>query len=72
LYASKYASELLGQTLYVQPLQPLPGVSIEEHTKMTAVEGEIWLPCVDGLMRRLLQTDSGGVGSAIPQFTPWW
>ena len=71
-HAIKYASELLGQTLYVQPLQFLPGVTKEEHAKLTAVEGDIWLPCVDDLMRRLQQTDSERGASVAPQFAPWW
>ena len=72
LYASKYAAELLGQTLYVQPLQPVPGVSNEEHATMTTVKGEIWLPCVDGLMRCLQHSDSGSGSGFTPQFAPWW
>ena len=71
-HAIKYAAELLGQTLYVQPLPPLPGITKEEHAKMAAVEVDIWLPCVDGLLRRLQQTDSGSGGSVVPQFAPWW
>jgi hypothetical protein len=72
VYASKYAAELLGQTLYVQPLQPVPGVSNEEHATMTTVKGEIWLPCVDGLMRCLQHSDSGSGSGFTPQFAPWW
>ena len=71
-HASKYAAELLGQTLYVQSLQHLPGVTKQEHAALKAVEGEIWLPCVDGLMRVLQQTDSGSGSGVIPQFAPWW
>ena len=71
-HASKYAAELLGQTLYVQSLQPLPGVAKEEHAASTAVDGEIWLPCVDGFMRILQQIDSGSGSGGIPQFAPWW
>ncbi len=71
-YASKYAAELLGQALYVQPLQPLPGVTPEVFATMTATKGDIWLPCVDELMRRLHHTDSGSGSGMTPQFAPWW
>ena len=71
-YEIKYAAELMGQTLYVQPLQPLPGVTKEEHSKMPAVDGEIWLPCVDQLLRPLQRHDLGSSNGIIPQFAPWW
>ena len=72
LHASKYAAELLGQTLYVQPLQSLPGFTKEEQSTLTSVEGEIWLPCVDELLRRLQPADSGSGSGSIPHFAPWW
>jgi hypothetical protein len=72
LFESKHAAELLSRTLYVQPLQPLPGITKEEYKALEAVEGGIWLSCVDGLMRRLDQTDASSGSGIIPQFAPWW